>query len=320
MRIGLLGEPEDAEILSVQKHVNALGVDTVVVNLRDFPKTTRVSYEVEKGLRFQVNGEDLSDVGAWYVRRYGFTDPILSAKDVTEEKWGEIYGKFREWQAVEGEKNVHVSALLRFLAESAPVINPPEAFIGHNRKPHQVYLIRKAGLPIPDFILSNDLNDLRAFLQRHGRCVYKPLAGLRHVREVTLDLLESRQASLQSEPIMLQALAEGRHIRAYVVGDTVVGAGEIQFDREKSIDYRVTQRGVELLDLPDQVKRDCIAAARACSMPFTGLDVIWDDATGTHKFLECNPSPMFANFERYTGAPVASSLARLLVEAAKGQG
>lgn len=314
-----MGERLDAEADLVGKRLEARGVTPAFLDLSGFPKSMTVEVRVSSdGLpTVHRDGEDLSDCAAWYVRRFGYTDPLLR-NEPTREAWADLYGQMREWAAVENQKAMTVASLLLFLEERAPVVNPPAAFIGHNRKPHQVYLLRKAGLPVPDFIVSNDADGLRDFLARHPRVVYKPVAGGRLTREIDRAHLDARVHALQSEPILVQALAEGRHVRAYVAGDRLVGAGEILFDKEVRMDYRATSKGAEPIDLPPRVAADCVRAARACGMPFTGLDVIVDEARGAHHFLECNPSPMFANFERMTGIPVSDALADLLVERAKG--
>ena len=319
MRIGILGEASEPEVALVSKRLAERGVDPVVADLNGFPRERRLSILVEGGApRVVLQGQDLSDVAAWYVRRYGFSDPLVK-REMDLKEWTEIHNQLREWIQVENQKQMTLASTLEFLQELAPTVNPPGAFLGHLRKPHQTYLIRKAGLPVPDYLVTSDPDEARAFLARHPRVVYKPVAGGRHTREMTRERFDQRARALQTEPILLQALAEGRHLRAYVVGDRFVGAGEIQFDREVSIDYRETQRGALPVDLPEEIQRQCVRAAEACGMPFTGLDVIVDDERGRHAFLECNPSPMFANFERMTGIPVSDSLANLLVELAKGR-
>ena len=54
-----------------------------------------------------------------------------------------------------------------------------------------------------------------------------------------------------------------------------------------------------------------VAAARACAMPFSGVDLI--RARRGFFLLECNPSPMFAVFEEKTGFNIAQPLAQLLL-------
>lgn len=317
MRIGILGQPTDAEADLVAARLREAGADPLFADLSAFPRATRLGLHVEDGRpRVTLDGQDVSDVGAWYVRRFGHVDPLLRG-ELSREDWNDVYGQFREWGHVENQKAMTVASLLRFLEELAPMVNPPEAFIGHNRKPHQVWLLRKAGLPVPDFLASNDPDALRAFLARHSRVVYKPVAGGRHTREIDRPHLDARVHALATEPILVQALAEGRHCRAYVVGDRYLGAGEILFDREAGIDYRASTRGADRIDLPPRIRDECVKAAQACGMSFTGLDVIWDEASGAHHFLECNPSAMFVNFERMTGVPVSQGLADHLVERAK---
>lgn len=288
----------------------------MTVDLTRFPASSRITVEALDRVRVLADGVDVSDVGAWYARRFGATDPLVK-RHLTREEWNDIYAEFETWLAVESEKAVFLTSLLRFLEACAPVVNPVDAFIGHTRKHHQVWTLRRAGLRVPDFLASNDLDDLRAFAKRQGRVVYKPVAGRRHVRELSLEYLESKASALATEPVLVQALVDGRHVRVYVVGDRVVGAGEVLFDREVGVDYRASQRGTEVVDLAPNVQRDCVRAARACGMDWTGLDLILD-GEGTAHFLECNPSAMFANFERATGLAVSAALADLvLARAAK---
>jgi glutathione synthase/RimK-type ligase-like ATP-grasp enzyme len=58
-------------------------------------------------------------------------------------------------------------------------------------------------------------------------------------------------------------------------------------------------------------------AARAAGLDFAGID-LQRAADGSGTFvLECNAAPMFANFDRRTGADVAGALANLLLERAR---
>lgn len=317
MRVGILGEPAESEVSLLSRRLQALGAEPVVVDVSAFPRTTRLEIRIEEARpRFLYEGRDMGDVQAWFLRRTGYMEPLIR-RELTMEEWVDIHNQFNEWLLVENEKTMFLASLQEFLEENVPVVNPVASFVGHLRKPHQVYLLRKAGLPVPDYLLSNDAEAIRGFLRRHGRVVYKPIAGGRHARTIDEQRLDERAHALKYEPVLVQALAEGRHVRAYVVGDRLVGAGEILFDRSQGIDYRETSRGAERIELPAEVQRQCVLAAKACGMPFTGLDVIVDEARGTHAFLECNPSPMFANFERMTGIAVSEALAGLLVAEAK---
>lgn len=317
MRIGIVGEQLDAEAAAVAERLRVRGATPAFLDFSGFPKVTQLSLHVDAGgPRIVRDGEDISDCQAWYVRRFGYADPLLKSEP-TREEWIDIYPQFREWVAAENQKAMTVASLLFFLEELAPVINPPAAFVGHNRKPHQVHLLQKAGLPVPDFLVTNDADAVRAFLDRHPRVIYKPVAGGRLTREIDRALVDARAHALATEPILVQALAEGDHVRAYVADGKLVGAGLIHFDKEVRMDYRASPKGASAYELPAHVAEECIRAADACGMPFTGLDVIVDKPRGTHLFLECNPAPMFVNFQRMTGIPVVEALVDLLLDRAK---
>lgn len=257
------------------------------------------------------DGEDVGDVRAWFVRRFAQGDGAFRAP-MTPVDWAKAYGRFDAWRASEATRNVAVTSLMRFLEDLAPMVNPTGAFIGHTRKHHQVATLARAGLRVPPFVLSNDPAALVRFAGQ-GRTVVKPVAGEAHVHETTP---EEVGALAEAGPVLLQRHVDGRHVRAYVVGDDVVGAAEIRFDAAKGPDYRTSQTGTDPLTLAPGVARACVRAARATGMDWTGLDlVLADDGPW---FLETNPAAMFANFEKATGAPVAAALARLLVEKAKG--
>lgn len=258
----------------------------------------------------RLGGDDVADVGAWFVRRFAQGDGAFRAP-MTPEQWSAAYGRFDAWRASEASRNVAVTSLLRVLEDLAPMVNPTAAFVGHTRKHHQVATLARAGLRVPPFLLSNDPAALRAFA-RGGRTVHKPVAGEAHVQEADEDALA---ALAEKGPVLAQRLVEGRHVRAYVVGDRVVGAAEIRFDRSQGPDYRASQQGTEAVALAPAVAEACLRAARAVGMDWTGLDLVL--AKDGPWFLETNPAPMFANFERATGAPVAAALAALLVERAK---
>ena len=97
-------------------------------------------------------------------------------------------------------------------------------------------------------------------------------------------------------------------VRAYVVGRRVVGAAEIH---SPEIDYRQDEHDVIPTRLRGDEQRAAIAAAKACGMAFSGVDLI--RYPGGVKVLECNPSPMFYVFEQKTGLDIAGPLARLLI-------
>jgi glutathione synthase/RimK-type ligase-like ATP-grasp enzyme len=190
------------------------------------------------------------------------------------------------------------------------IVNDLEVNAQHSRKPYQLHLLRSAGLPVPRFLATNDPRQVRDFVRRVGRAVYKPLAGGATVREVLrADLGRDRLSALELAPVLFQERVEGVSVRAYVVGSRVVSAAEIH---SSELDYRRNEGAVVPVRLSAEERRACLRAAHVCGMRFAGVDLI----RGRRRFhvLECNPSPMFAVYEQKTGADIAGPLCDLLLK------
>lgn len=316
MRVGLIGPDEDAQIEQLVHRLRDRGVDPLVLDLTRFPEAVDLELRIEDEPAVLLEGEPLDDVGCWYARRLGLWDPTLpEAPD--RATWMDFYDRYEAWHAAETERAIFAASLLEVLEESSSVVNPPASVTGHMRKHHQLATMRAAGVPVPPFTVTSDPEAALAFAQRHDRVVYKPIAGRRHVTEVSPETIDQRRGALDTEPILLQRLVEGDHHRVYVVEDEIIAAGRIAFDREQGVDYRASETHVELVELPKPAADAARRAMEACGMAYTGLDLILEEGTGEHWVLECNPAPMFANFEAKTGAPVSAKIAELLVRRAK---
>jgi hypothetical protein len=51
-------------------------------------------------------------------------------------------------------------------------------------------------------------------------------------------------------------------------------------------------------------------------MIFAGVDLMLEATTGNLYLPECNPAPLFRNFEAQSGLPISQALASYLVEEA----
>ena len=200
------------------------------------------------------------------------------------------------------------SLLLMLQQQGSALINSLEANYQHRRKPYQLALLEGRGLPVPRWLATNNPDHVREFVRSVGQAVYKPLAGGATVRLVEKrDLSKQRLAALAVAPVLFQEYIRGAAVRAYVVGRRVVAAAEIH---SSEIDYRRDEAAVVPTRVSRAERAACFAAARACGMAFTGVDLI-RHAAGFH-ILECNPSPMFATFEEKTGQDVAGPLSEFL--------
>ena len=70
------------------------------------------------------------------------------------------------------------------------------------------------------------------------------------------------------------------------------------------------------LALPSDVRRRCVAVARACGLDYTGIDLV-RTPKDEYVFLEANSEPAWLWIEDATGLPITRDLAALLARRAK---
>jgi hypothetical protein len=202
---------------------------------------------------------------------------------------------------------------LRSLIQACPAhwINSWQAYQFHKEKPLQLARARALGVTIPVTLISNDPEQVTAFVQTRDRAIFKPVYGGAHTQFVTETHLqpERLKLALSLAPVTVQEYIPGTNIRSYVIGESVYAA-EIRTD---SLDFRADLEAQLIpLELPESVQQQCFAIAQACFLEWTAID--WRrKPTGEFVFLEANPSPMFLHFEQQTGYPITQCLVKLLL-------
>lgn len=194
----------------------------------------------------------------------------------------------------------------------AQVLNRPSAMASNNSKPYQAALIRRAGFDIPDTLVTNELDALHGFLQRHPRVIYKSTSGVRSIVSSLGDDLPARAGSLAACPTQFQEFVSGVDYRVHVVGDRVF-ATEIRSDAE---DYRYAARQGKSLSLretvlPIEVAERAVRLTRQLGLVLGGVD-LRHCPDGRWICFEVNPSPGFTFYENATGQPIAAAIADLL--------
>lgn len=300
----VVGGASDPEAHAVVRELRARGAHPVMCDTSAFPREVHLSL---RDGRVVLGRRELPPIASIYLRS-------LNCHPLTPELQNDLSSRPQGVLAQCNEKRAMLtSALLWMQRKGVPLINDFEANAQHGRKPYQLEMLRAGGLPAPRFLATNDPREARAFVRAVKQAVYKPLAGGATAREVTpADMSKERLERLANAPVLFQELVHGVAVRAYVVGRTVVAAAEIH---STELDYRRNEGEVVATSLRPDERRAVVHAARVCRMPFSGVDLI----RGEDEFavLECNPSPMFAVFEKKTGQAVARPLAALLVGSGK---
>lgn len=310
MTPGIIGRPSDAQVRRVAARLRAIDAEPVILDLPRFPGRGRAS--LIDGMPTWP-GVDIAAVGAWYVRSMPLPLPFQPLRHGDEPGVEGLVGATKHAYAAGRERRSFLYSFVAGLRRAgATLVNPPAAAAQHFLKLEQLELLRAAQIPVPRTLASNDPDAVLEFAASlPGPMVYKPLAGGGLCRRATAgDLRPERLRALAAAPVMFQEEIRGRNIRVYVVAGEVVAGYEIVSD---ALDYREARTLVHPTTPTDAERAACRAAAEACEMIFTGID-IRRRPDGSFALLECNPSPMFAAIERRTGAaPVTQALSQLLV-------
>jgi glutathione synthase/RimK-type ligase-like ATP-grasp enzyme len=312
MTPGIIGPPTDSQVERVAACLRDRGFEPVILDFSGFPGSARMS--MVDGIP-SVPGVEIHAVTGWYVRSLPLPLPFQPLDEHDGDGTADaahVVARSRHAYAAGRERRSFVFSFVRALERAGSVlVNPPDRMSQHFLKIDQLEQLRRAAVPIPRTLATNDGEAVLDFARSStGPVVYKPLAGGGLCRRVTEDdLRPERLRLLAGAPVLFQEEVPGRNIRVYVVGDRVVASYEIV---SEELDYRGAETAVLQTALTDEEAQASLRAACACGMTFTGID-IRRRPEGDIAVLECNPSPMFSGIETMTGdAPVSRALAQLL--------
>ncbi|MDG6219968.1 MAG: hypothetical protein QCI38_00785 [Candidatus Thermoplasmatota archaeon] len=300
--IGIITFGEDDQVELLAKRLGEMGEKYEVIDLHGFPKKDKL-YMTSKKIVFK--GQDLLEMDAFYLRQLGYFWPVPPS-EITKEEWMEKYGKYQDFITKERECLSLKHSLIRALGMERLVVNPYESFIYHKLKPLQLFLFIKKGLPVPEFVAGNDLD-----VVKKGEMIYKALGGGIHAHMVDDQFIPTAEEFVSQRPGLFQDFVKGCNIRVYALGDEVIGAGELLSGPQ--VDSRIEQKGVKVVELPEDVKEVCLKAKELLGMHFSGIDLMKTEKD-EYSLLECNPSAMFFGFEHMTGIPISRKIAEYLVE------
>lgn len=150
-------------------------------------------------------------------------------------------------------------------AEIAParVVNRYGAMSSNFSKPFQAQLIAEHGFAVPETLVTNDPDVVRAFVAEHGRAIYKSISSERSIVELVTERDLARLDAIRWCPVQFQAFVEGSDVRVHTVGGqvfaTAISSG--------ATDYRYAQRQtgepatMHACELPSEIAARCIGLA-----------------------------------------------------------
>ncbi|NYT61801.1 hypothetical protein H0A66_05620 [Alcaligenaceae bacterium] len=192
-------------------------------------------------------------------------------------------------------------------------VNDPAAEVRADNKLVQLSAAIKAGLTVPNTLVSADPNQIRHFVeQAGGQAIVKVVRGTSEfsipTRRVTADDLVDDTA-LEACPAIYQELIDGEtHLRVHVFGRQTVA---IQIE-SSHLDWRPDlQVPMRQVGLPDALSASFIALVQDLGLAMGIIDAKISQ-NGKIVFLEINPQGQFLFMEGLTGEPLSLYMAAFL--------
>lgn len=312
--IVLCGIPSEPPLRLVAQAAQRQGIETLIINQRQALQTSLAfSFEAQQGVSPNLQGElrtpeqavDLHEISGVYVRLMDFQElPEYQAPEITD-------------QAERNQRQRHITSLHQVLVdwlEVAPqrVMNRLSRMGSNQSKPYQAQLIAQAGFLIPPTLVTNDPELVQAFIDQHGRLIYKSISAQ---RSVVQELTRSRWRALEKIrhlPTQFQAYIPGENLRVHVVGEQVFSS----LIETPAVDYRyASQEQLEIqikkVYIEREIEESCHRLAALLHLPLCGIDLKRTPAGEVYCF-EVNPSPAFSYYQEHTGQDMAAAIASYL--------
>jgi len=309
MRIGIIGTDDDLQCSAIASEIARAGATPVIIPADALDHAAPMSMTA-KGVSYR--GDLLADIRAYYVRHVPMPNVPVMKADGELKLYEDWYYTF-----MQGRERLYffLSWLLQMQDGIVRVANPPHAGSVLQLKPFQLHALRKLKARVPRTLISNDPEAIRAFRREVGDVIFKPLMGGALTRMLD-DAAEANLDAVRSSPVIFQELAPGRDLRIVVVGDRVVSAVAIKTPSQH-LDFRgdPTYSGgaaeYDEVELPREIRDQCINATRDCGLLFAGIDI--KQKGDDWVFLELNSSPIYLDVERKVGHKISTAIADLLM-------
>ena len=239
-----------------------------------------------------------------------------------------------------------VQGFFSLIPQSCRWINNPYTEDKVDNKIYQHQCAVAHGLDIPDTIVTNCADNVKAFYEKHnGKIIIKQLSDISLIDEnpfvnedgyndvefkgfYTSPVNASDLASLEeyfdpgSAPVLLQeALCKKSELRVTIIGDKCFTYRIFSQEKQKSkIDFRrVDQLRTEKTELPTDIREKLITLLKFWGIIFATVDLV-ETTDGKIVFLEANVCGNWLWLEKeQEGSEIAQAIAEVLVTEKKGQ-
>lgn len=177
------------------------------------------------------------------------------------------------------------------------------------------------GFTVPPTLITNEIDEARAFIRQYGRVIYKVLRwtpyhknGVGMTTWTEPVTAEEIDESIRFVPHLFQAQVDKiADLRVLVVGSQVFA---VRID-SALLDWRVDYDALTytVVDLPDRMKKGLLAYLEYFGLASGSFDLALDRAGDTH-WLELNPNGQWGWLADETGLPLTAAFADLLEQGA----
>jgi glutathione synthase/RimK-type ligase-like ATP-grasp enzyme len=187
----------------------------------------------------------------------------------------------------------------------------------------------KAGLIVPDTLITNQAEQLIRFCEDHGGTIAvkticskmfsKPgeetAEGI-YTNKISTEYIKEHSVEISLSPIMAQEYVEkALEFRVTIVGNEIFACAIHSQDSERTKEdwrhYDFEKVKHEAYEFPAEVKNKLRAFMKRCGLSFGAVDMILTPK-GEFVFLEVNPSGQFGWIESLTGLPISETIAKTL--------
>jgi len=285
MRFGIVvSDPDDWTARSVLASFIRRGADAVFLNF------SLLAASISRDLSFRSNGINLLDLEGLVVRDLG----RRGAHDVAF--------RFETLQALE---ELGIS-----------IVNPPAAIARAANKFATSLALRRVGVPTPKTTITTSQEEAEAALRDYGKAVSKPLFGYKG-RDIVLlednrerDIDRLRSIIDKHGLVYLQEFIPmdcPRDIRAFVVGDRVMGAIYRVAPKGQWISNLARGGRAEPCPVTEELKDLAVRANRAVGTTYAGIDLL--ETAGGLKVIEVNGTPSGKGIFEALGVDVTEAIA-----------
>ena len=304
--IVIIAPPHDVHARSVAADIESARAEAVILDLDEFGAGALLSQSIgsdEWGTITTGAGRRIAfeEIRSIWARRVGWPRPGPEVRDPVDR--GFIV---REWDAaIDGLlTSAGIEVVSPVWAQNAAV------------KPLQLALARRAGLRVPDTLVSNDREAVERFVDEHGgRVVHKVLTVATEGIAETRAWRQGDRAALPdlayTPTIFQERIDAAFDVRATVIGSEIFtmriavapGTVDSRFDFDAEC---------EPMALPSNIEDKLHRLMKDLNLVFGAID-LRVTPEGEFVFFEVNPQGQFLFVEIITGLPLSAALASYLL-------